>query len=612
MRDADGGEAEAGGSRVSAKARISFRSPAARLVLLAALAVPIAGFATLAAHALHLLIAAITQAMFYGRISTQWVSAAEHTRGAWVILIPALGGGVIALLARYGSKAIIGHGIPEVMQQVLVNRSRISPRVALLKPLSSAISIGTGGPYGAEGPVIAMGGAIGSLLGQAFTMTASERKTLLSTGAAAAMTAVFGTPVAATLLAVELLLFEFRVRSIVPVAIAAATAQALRFASGEVSPLFPVDVAGAWEAAAPSLMTFALIGACAGALAVVVNDAVHRTERAFGRLRVHWMWCPVIGGLFVGFVGWIEPRVFGAGYEVIEHLLAGDYALSVVALVCGLKLIAWTVSLGSGTSGGTLAPMLIVGGGLGAVIAQVSGSVLPGEIAPGLAALAGMVAFFAGGSRAFFASIVLGVEITGQAQALWPVASAATASLAVAHLLSTRSFMTSPVEQRGVRVPTEFSADVFASVTVGEVMEPSPRTLSAGMTVAELADRIGSHDPEVCHHTALLVTEEDGSLAGIVTRRDVLAAVERGDANRTVREMMARELVVAFPDEALDEVVQRLHAHDIGRAPVVARDDTRRIVGYLGRAAILSARRSRWNEEHQPEPGWLTKRPPSV
>lgn len=580
--------------------------PTTRLVFLGALAVPVAGAATLAAHGLHVLIAVITQLAFYGRFSTEWASPAGTHRGAWIIVIPAVGAGLIALIARYGSRAIIGHGIPEVMQQVLANRSRIAPRVALLKPLASAISIGSGGPYGAEGPVIATGGAVGSLLGQALTMTANERKVLLSAGAAAAMTAIFGSPVAATLLAVELLLFELRARSVVPVAIAAATAQALRFAWGEHAALFSFAAPGEWSAPTSSLLVFALIGVVAGVLVVVANRAVHLAEDAFARLRIHWVWCPVIGGLVVGLIGWREPRVLGASYDVIGDLLAGRLTLAVIAAVCGFKLIAWVVSLGSGTSGGTLAPMLVIGGGLGALTAAACQNLPIPEVAPGLAALAGMVAFFAGGSRAFFASIVLGVEITQQAGVLWPVATAATAALGVAHLLSARSFMTSPVEQRGVRVPTEFDADVFAQVRVEQVMEAVPRTIPTTMKVSELADRIGAHDPEVCHHPALLVTDEHGELAGIITRRDLLAAVERGEADELIAAVMTADPVCAHPDEPLHDALERMHAGDVGRLPVVERANPRKLLGYLGRASVLSARRLRWQENHEPEPGWLS------
>lgn len=587
------------------------RTTARRLAWLSALALPVAGLATLAAHALHFAISAITRLAFYGEWSHEAVSPAGHRLGAWVILVPAMGGGLIALLVRFGSRAVVGHGIPEVMQQVLANRSRISPRVAALKPLASAISIGTGGPYGAEGPVIATGGAIGSLVGQALTMTVNERKVLLAAGAAAAMTAIFGSPAAATLLAVELLLFEFRARSAVPVALAAVVAQALRVAGGEGGAVFPMEAAqfGA-TAAAPvqGLLFFAIVGALAGALAVAAGGAVHRVEDFFARLPINPLWCPVLGGLAVGVAGWWEPRVLGAGYEVISSLLAGDLLAGAVAWVCGLKLVAWVVSLGSGTSGGTLAPMLVVGGGLGALAAEAAARLGLGGVSPGLAALAGMTAFFAGGSRALFASVVLAVEITHRAEVLWPALAAASAAVGVAWLLSPRSLMTEAVERRGVRVPEEPDSDVFERVRVGEVMEANPVLVEETLLVGELADRIGAGEPALARHPALLVVDGAGRLAGIVTRGDLLAAMERGEAAEPVGEVMTRDPVRAFPDESLHEALERMHAHDVGRLPVVERAAPDLVAGYLGRAAILSARRLRWSERHEPEPGWWRSR----
>lgn len=576
-----------------------------RFLFLGVLAIPIAALAALLANLLLLLIAGITQFLFFGIFSTEWVAPTTEHRGAWVILIPALGGGIIALMARFGSKAIIGHGIPEVMQQILTNRSRISSKVALLKPLSSAISIGTGAPYGAEGPVIATGSAIGSLIGQVFTVTATERKILLSAGAAAGMTAVFGCPVAATLLSVELLLFELNAKSVVPVAIAAAVAQAIRIAISGQAALFAVSTADLQAAPMLSGIVFALIGICAGLLAVAANASVHRTEKLFERLPVNWMWHPVIGGLAVGLLGWIDPRVFGAGYGVIESLLLGSYPLGIIAAVCTLKLLSWIISLGSGTSGGTLAPMLIIGGGLGALVGAGCNFVANTEIPLGLAALAGMTAFFAGGSRAIFASIVLAVEITQDAMVLWPVSIAAATALGAAYLSSRSSIMSSPVEQRGFRVPMSFDADVFSRFEVAQVMEPVPHLISPEMTIGELADRIGAHDPRYCQHTALLVANDEQQLLGIITRSDLMASLKGELTTTPVAAVMTKEVVCAFPAESLHLAIERMNQHDVGRLPVIEGDGSRKLTGYLGRAAILSVRKQHWIEQNRMERGWF-------
>jgi H+/Cl- antiporter ClcA/CBS domain-containing protein len=579
---------------------------APRPLLLCALALSIAALATGGAHALLGLIGLITHGAFYGEVSDELVSPAGHRLGAWVILVPTLGALAIVALARWGTQGILGHGIPEVMEQVLVNRSRISPKVAFLKPVGSAISIGTGGPYGAEGPVIAMGSALGSLLGQVLTLTATERKILLCAGGAAAMTAVFGSPLAATLLAVELLLFEFKARSLVPVMLAATFAQALRVAWGEPAAVFPLG--GPVAATLQDWLPLAVIGGAAGAVAVTSTAAVHKAEALFAKFGDSWMWRPVLGGMIVGIIGWWQPHVFGAGYDVIEGLLSGNFSLTAVATICACKLVAWVLSLGSGTSGGTLAPMLIVGGGVGVLASAAMGAVSAFHLSPAVAALAGMIAFFAGGSRAFFASIVLGVEVTQEAAALWPLAVSATTALLTARLLSKKSIMTASVEQRGVTVPEEFDVDVFAHVRVESVMEPKPHTVSGAMRVDALADRIGAHDPETTHHHALLVTDDAERLTGIITRRDLLHALARGDGERRLSEVASTTPITAFPDEDLHDVVTRMHQHDIGRLPVVSRDDPRKIVGYLGRAAILSARRLRWQDEHHREPGWLARR----
>lgn len=362
-----------------------------RLLLLAGMAIIVGTGAAFAAWGLVKAITLITNIVWFGAIDTLTRPMGDAHRGLWMVVAPVLGGIVIGLMARYGSEKIRGHGIPEAIEAILIGESRMSPRVAVLKPISSALSIGTGGPFGAEGPIIMTGGAIGSLFAQFFHLSAAERKTLLVTGAAAGMTGIFGTPVAAVLLAVELLLFEWRPRSFVPVVVAAATAIAWRPMLLGSGPLFPLV-----DGSLPSLsglLSGALIGIVAGLLATVLTKLLYGTEDAFERLPIHWMWWPALGGLAVGLGGLIEPRTLGVGYDVIGDFLSGHFVITAVLVILLVKAAIWLVALSSGTSGGVLAPLLIMGGAAGWLVGQY----LPGN--PGVSALIGMAAMLGGTPR---------------------------------------------------------------------------------------------------------------------------------------------------------------------------------------------------------------------
>src|SRR5205823_3319098 len=372
------------------------------------------------AQALVGIIGLVTNIAFYGRFSTQFVSPANNHRGWLVLFIPAIGGVIVGLMARYGSKAIRGHGIPEAMEQVLLNQSRIPARMTFLKPLSAAIAIGTGGPFGAEGPIIATGGALGSLIGQLMPTTAAERKTLLAAGASAGMAATFGSPVSAVLLAIELLLFEFRPRSIIPVALASATATAIRFLAVGTTPVFAMQFVG--QQSSEALATYACVGAVIGWLSIYVTRAVYWIEDLFEHLPIHWMWWPAIGGFAVGVIGYFSPRTLGVGYDNIEGMVSGKLFGQTVALLCLMKFISWSISLGSGTSGGTLAPLFTIGGGVGVVLGELLAVQFPHfGIDPRICALVGMAAMFAGASRALLASVVFAFETTLQPLGLLPL-----------------------------------------------------------------------------------------------------------------------------------------------------------------------------------------------
>src|SRR5574337_57920 len=376
-----------------------------RVVLISAISVVLAIAAAFIAQFLKALIGLVTNLSFYGHWSIAFSSPAGNHLGLWVIAIPVLGGIVVGAMARWGSAAIRGHGIPEAMEQVLLNESRIAPRITFLKPVSSAIAIGTGGPFGAEGPIIATGGALGSLIGQVLRVTATERKILLAAGAAAGMAAVFGSPVSAVILAVELLLFELRPRSLIPVAMAAFAATAVRWAMVGSHPVFAMpDVAPPGGGA---LTFYVAIGALLGLASVIATRVVYHVEELFDRLPVHWMWWPAIGGIVVGFIGWIDPQTLGVGYTNIEGIVAGRFTVTALLVLCFAKFVSWAVALGSGTSGGTLAPLFMVGGALGAAVGHGLAVAFPHVgIDPRIAGLVGMAAMFAGASRALLTSIV--------------------------------------------------------------------------------------------------------------------------------------------------------------------------------------------------------------
>ena len=513
-------------------------------------------------------------------LSAQNLSLAGLKPGLWMVLAPALGGLAIGLMARFGSEKIRGHGIPEAIEAILIGGSRMQPKVAILKPLSSAISIGTGGPFGAEGPIIMTGGAIGSLFAQCFSLSAAERKTLLVAGAAAGMTAIFGTPVAATLLAVELLLFEWKPRSLIPVIGACVVSSALRPLLIGTGPLFPF----AGHLALPWWGLFASIGVgvVAGLQSGLLTSLLYKTEDLFGRIPLHWMWWPAIGGLAVGLGGLIEPRALGVGYDIISDLLNSHILWSAVATILLVKSLIWIIALASGTSGGVLAPLLIFGGCAG----WLEGQLLPGD--DGAWALIGMAAMMGGTMRSPLTAILFAVELTGDFALLGPLLVATSAAYALTVLLLKRSILTEKIARRGQHVVREYSVDPFDLLRVSEVMVRDVDTLPATMSVDEAVSFFSS---EVRRHKSYPLLDADSQVAGIVGRADVLrwrAEMPHGDETLFDR-ASDRSLTVGYPDEPVSHLADRMVLADVGRAPVVERD-TGQLVGLVSRKDLLRIR----------------------
>jgi len=568
-----------------------------RVVFICGLSVLIAGVAGVVAQALTRLIGLVTNLAFYGKLSTVFSSPAANRLGPLVMLVPIAGAVVVGLMARYGSVAIRGHGIPEAMEQVLLNKSRIPARITLLKPVSAAISIGTGGPFGAEGPIIATGGAVGSLVGQLLHTTAAERKTLLAAGAAAGMTATFGSPVSAVLLAVELLLFELRPRSLIPVALAAAAATAVRIAFVGITPAFAMP--NIVQPSESALASYVLLGAVVGVASVAVTRIVYAIEDAFDRLPIHWMWWPAIGAVAVGVCGYFAPHTLGVGYDNIDRILAGEVAGRALLVLAGLKFVSWSVSLGSGTSGGTLAPLFTIGGGLGALLGGAAARAFPHlGIDPRIAALVGMAAMFAGASRAMLASVVFTFETTRQPMGLLPLLGGCTASFLLSCLMMRNTIMTEKIVRRGVRVPGEYAADFLEQVTAGACASKPVVTLRGDDLLDAVRGFIGGGKTGSSHQ-GFPVVDAEGALIGVLTRRDLLDPARPGTAR--LRDLIHRPLAVVFADSSLREAADHMLQEGVGRLPVVTREEPRKAIGILTRSDLIAAHRRRLEETHVAE-----------
>jgi len=577
-----------------------------RIVLVSFLAAGIGLIAGLVAYVLYKLIGLFTNLFFFHEWSTTFRSVGSHHLGAWVILVPVIGGLIVGVMAKYGSSKIKGHGIPEAMEAVLTNRSRIEPKVAILKPISAAIAIGTGGPFGAEGPIIQTGGAIGSLVGQVLHTTAVERKVLLACGAAAGMSATFNTPIAGVILAIELLLFEFKSRSFIPLVIASTLATAVHMQLLGRGPMFQV---GAMEFGIPRALPFYLVlGPICGLAAVGLSKALYWVEDLFEKLPFDELWWPAIGALGLGVIGFFVPRVFGVGYDTIGDILNGQLAWKLLLVVMIAKFAALVISLGSGTSGGLLAPTFMWSAAMGGLFAMVANHAFPGaHLSPGAFAVVAMGAVFGAASRATFSFIIFAFEITRDYNSVLPLMLVAVIADGIAMLfMPSSSIMTEKLARRGLRVHQDYEADALTQVTVGETMERDPPVIAADTKVGVVAERIARHDPAVVRRQALLILDDADKLVGIITRGDVLRALDKDSSGAmTVQEAGSTHLVVTFADELVSEAAAKLLRFDIGRLPVVDRADERRLVGYLGRAAILAARLRRFQDEHVRERGWI-------
>ena len=560
-----------------------------RLLTVSALALAIGVLSAFVALGLLKLIGFFTNIFFYQRLATDLISPAGHHLGLFVIAVPVAGGLIIGLMARYGSERIRGHGIPEAIEAILLNGSRVEPKLAILKPVSSAISIGTGGPFGAEGPIIMTGGAFGSMAAQFFHLTSAERKTLLVAGAAGGMSATFASPVAAAMLAAELLLFEFKPRSLVPVALASTAAAIIRRYLIGLGPLFPVPPHPA--IIAPEGLLFCVIaGVLAGALSALLTNLVYWSEDNFFKLPIHWMWWPAIGGLLIGLGGLIFPEALGVGYETIGALIQGDVAARIIIGVLCVKSAIWALALGSGTSGGVLAPLLMIGGALGGIESMF----FPSE-GIGFWPLISMGAVLGGTMRVPFTSVIFVLELTRDFNAFLPLFIAVVVAYAFTVLTMKRSILTEKISRRGFHLSREYSIDPLEILFVREVMRTNIVAIPQHASIEDLSRKV-----ESAHWSQHLypVISENGQLAGVITRKDMQRMQER---SITFGEAMKTKIVTAFPDEPLRLVVYRMAETGLTRMPVVDRDDPLKLVGMISLTDLLRARTRNLEEERRRE-----------
>ncbi len=569
-----------------------------RVLLISLIAVGVGIVATGVAYVLLELIRLFTNFFFFHTISVSEADLAHVHRGPLLLVIPVGGGLVVGCLARWGSERIRGHGIPEAIEAILVNGSRVEPRVAVMKPLASAIAIGSGGPFGAEGPIILTGGAVGSIVAQALRLSSMERRSLLVAGAAAGMSATFGAPLAATLLAAELLLFELKPRSLVPVAIASATAAVFRGYLLDPAPLFPVPAHSA-DLGPAGMGAAVLVGLSTGLLSMSLTAAVYASEDAFHRLPIHWMWWPAISGLAIGAGGLIFPRALGVGYPVIRELLSGNASLGVILGVVLVKSTIWSVSLGSGTSGGVLAPLLMIGCALGALEAPF----LPDRGA-GFWPLVAMGAALGATMRVPLTSVAFAFELTRDANAMLGVLVAVVVAYGFTVLVLRRSILTEKISRRGLHLGREYAVDPAELVLVSQVMATRIPTLPAEMTLDELA-RVTRETGGEPDHGLYPIVDADGCMTGAISGQHLraLLRITTPDASgQSLADLRgAGGPVVAYPNETVRTALDRMAETGRSRLPVVTPGERSVLVGMIDVDAVLTVRWHALQDEYRRE-----------
>ena len=542
-----------------------------RILYTSALAACLGSISAVAAWALIEMIGLCTNLFYFQKFSFVEHDPWQAGRHWWLILMPVAGGLIVGVIARYLSPKVRGHGMPEAVETIVFNGGRVQPRVAILKPVATAISIGSGGPFGAEGPVIITGGAIGSVLGQLLPMTGSERTVLMVAGASAGMAATFNCPMSATLLAVEILLFEWKPRSLVPVAIACVTAGAVRRLLLGPQSLLHMVPTGAPVYHSAMLGALAL-GIIAAFVAAGLSKSVHFFERMFERLPIHWMWWPAIGGLVVGIGGFIFPRALGVGYSVIQQMVEGDATWKLIAGILIIKSFIWVFSLGSNTAGGILAPLLMIGGALGAAL----GHLMP-IMSPGAWVLVGMTSVLAAAIGAPLTSAMLALELTHNGGLMLPVLLSCVAAYAVSVLVMPRSMLTENLSRRGLHLSREFGVDPLETILVSQAMHTSVFALPENATRKDAADwlrKMEERGSEAWSHWQRIfpLVDSDGRMTGTLTRAQLVAAARKDDLSCPLAEDANRQPQTVSPFNTLRVCAMKMAESKLTSYPVVTAD----------------------------------------
>ncbi len=578
----------------TSKNKTNLEREESRIGLLTLLAVVIGFVAGFIAFALYHLIGLITNLFYYGQFSFSFASPEFNHLGVLVIVLPVVGGLIAGLMIKYGSTKIVGHGIPETMESVLLNRSKIEPKVGVLKAVSAAVTIGSGQPFGAEGPIIQTGGAFGSFVGQKIRMTGAERKILLASGASAGMAAVFGTPIAAILLAIELLLFEFRVKSLVPVAVGAAIGGWMHVYLISSQPLFLTPSYN--FGGIGTLPFYAGLGLVCGVLGSTLSHGLYRTERLFSNLKLGQPWLPAIGGLAVGVIGFAVPQVLGVGYNVISGVLTGQFAVEVVLMILVAKAAAWLLAMGSQTSGGTLAPLFLIGGSVGYLFGSWIVSVAPGlGVSPSVFAIAGMAAVFGTASRAPFTSIVFALEVTKDYQGVLPIIITVVIGELVGEVLMEDSIMTERLARRGFRVKNIYEYNPLRQIRISSVMSAPPVTVDAGQPVVELYKQMTTPGHPFSTRKRLIVVS-GAKAVGVISSEQVYAAAAASASRKlTTGEACSKEFESMSQKEYAYDALRRMSLRDVPF--LVATDDDGAVVGYLSRGDLVRAMKRKIEDE---------------